>query len=469
MSPRAALLAMVLALFSCRDDGTQRRREPEPSPDPACNDGKIDQGEDCDGSQLGGATCKSLGFDSGSLACGSDCKLVTAGCVRRCGNGSLEVGEECDGALGVAACASWGYRACAECKLDSSHCVTQAFQGAPALQQPYGGPAILADIAPKGMGDLIAAAPARIGLKTYPYTVVQGFVAGRSIGSTGVPVLPVAGDLDGDGEIDLASIHQDGSAARYLYAAAPNSFPAQSYPGADGGAGCPAFRWVGAGQLDPTAGLELVALGCPTGSLPFRGNAFLLFEGGGAAAPPRLLAEAGVVTAALGDANQDGLSDLLFVTDAAPELRVRLAPDFSGAASSGLPFSPEEIAAGDLDGDGDLDLLARTGGTLKALENTGASFAERYTAQSAAPVGAMVLDLDLDGRLDLAWISGDRAQLRRNAGSFQFTPYEGTTGTGAPLSLAAGDMDGDGDPDLAATYSQGGDATVTYVLINQVR
>src|SRR6185312_8128378 len=38
-----------------------------------CGDGNLDPGEDCDQSQLNGSTCKSLGFDSGTLACTSNC------------------------------------------------------------------------------------------------------------------------------------------------------------------------------------------------------------------------------------------------------------------------------------------------------------------------------------------------------------------------------------------------------------
>ena len=45
-----------------------------------CGDGKVDPGEDCDQSQLNGSTCMSLGFDSGTLACSSNCRFSTSGC-----------------------------------------------------------------------------------------------------------------------------------------------------------------------------------------------------------------------------------------------------------------------------------------------------------------------------------------------------------------------------------------------------
>ena len=48
---------------------------------PACGDGSIDvPGEQCDGSDLGGASCVSLGFAGGALACDGSCVFDTGPC-----------------------------------------------------------------------------------------------------------------------------------------------------------------------------------------------------------------------------------------------------------------------------------------------------------------------------------------------------------------------------------------------------
>ena len=74
----------------------------------SCGDGVIDGGEDCDGSDLGGASCESLGFTAGSLACLGDCTLDVSNCSL-CGDGMIEGSEECDtGALGGASCEDVG-------------------------------------------------------------------------------------------------------------------------------------------------------------------------------------------------------------------------------------------------------------------------------------------------------------------------------------------------------------------------
>lgn len=65
-----------------------------------CGNGIRETGEACDGADLGGFQCTSIGFASGTLACTGDCRLDTSQCVAAsvCGNGVLEAGEECDNA-----------------------------------------------------------------------------------------------------------------------------------------------------------------------------------------------------------------------------------------------------------------------------------------------------------------------------------------------------------------------------------
>ncbi|MEW5854303.1 MAG: polysaccharide lyase family 8 super-sandwich domain-containing protein, partial [Myxococcota bacterium] len=45
-----------------------------------CGDGVIADDEECDGANLGGQTCESLGGHPGALSCSSTCRLVTDGC-----------------------------------------------------------------------------------------------------------------------------------------------------------------------------------------------------------------------------------------------------------------------------------------------------------------------------------------------------------------------------------------------------
>ncbi len=99
----------------------------------ACGDGELQVGtEECDSSALGGATCESLGYYGGTLGCNSDCTYNIASCeaAGQCGDGELQAGtEECDGTqLGGTTCTSLGYyggtlSCTSQCQFNLSSCV----------------------------------------------------------------------------------------------------------------------------------------------------------------------------------------------------------------------------------------------------------------------------------------------------------------------------------------------------------
>ena len=62
-----------------------------------CGNGEKEYGEQCDGSDLAGASCLSRGFSSGTLSCSPACEFNTSGCVSAssCGNGSCAGSETC--------------------------------------------------------------------------------------------------------------------------------------------------------------------------------------------------------------------------------------------------------------------------------------------------------------------------------------------------------------------------------------
>jgi hypothetical protein len=102
---------------------------------PVCGDNIAQAPEVCDGTDLNGETCVSQGFSGGgTLACNGTCNgFDTSGCIAGgpvCGNGIIETGEQCDGGnLGGASCTSLGFTggtlACSgSCTYDTSGCTT---------------------------------------------------------------------------------------------------------------------------------------------------------------------------------------------------------------------------------------------------------------------------------------------------------------------------------------------------------
>jgi cysteine-rich repeat protein len=101
-----------------------------------CGDGHLDgdRGEECDGADLGGATCQSqsVKYVGGQLACTDTCQFDFTGCVSvhtpSCGDGILDPGEQCDGTVQGVTCESLRYAGgtigcTADCRLDLSHCL----------------------------------------------------------------------------------------------------------------------------------------------------------------------------------------------------------------------------------------------------------------------------------------------------------------------------------------------------------
>jgi hypothetical protein len=79
----------------------------------ACGDGVRSTTEACEGEDLGGQTCRTLGFynETTGLKCATDCTFDTSGCSGTCGDGIINgADEECDGAPPPGrTCLDYGY------------------------------------------------------------------------------------------------------------------------------------------------------------------------------------------------------------------------------------------------------------------------------------------------------------------------------------------------------------------------
>jgi hypothetical protein len=100
-----------------------------------CGDGSVGGDESCDGADLAGADCTTLGFASGTLGCTAGCGLDVSACVASdCGNGVVDAGEDCDlGDLNSGTCTSEGQYgdglACGVgCAYDTSACSATRYE-----------------------------------------------------------------------------------------------------------------------------------------------------------------------------------------------------------------------------------------------------------------------------------------------------------------------------------------------------
>jgi hypothetical protein len=319
----------------------------------------------------------------------------------------------------------------------------------------------------------------------------EQFPRGQRIVTTGYNA-PATGDLDGDGRLDLV-MGVIGGAYQPNYSAVDNLYDVrQTAPGEwqvrsrrmismiDVGAeSAPALADLdGDGDLDLLLGNKIEPTSDTTASLTW-------FENIGSATAPAfhdrgLLPLVGTfqMAPALADLDGDGRLDIVMGTwrdlvefwrntgsPAAPAwTRVDTALVTLTRGSNTTP------TLGDLDGDGDLDLIVgEASGQLNYFRNTGTPTAPRFELVSdelgfidvgrrSAP---LLVDLDGDGRLDLL-VGSETGAIRefRPTGSPE-APFEGD---GEPYlqspdglaTIAIGDLFGTGRPELLLGGTGGG-------------
>ena len=180
---------------------------------------------------------------------------------------------------------------------------------------------------------------------------------------------------------------------------------------------------------------------------------------------------------AVADFNGDGRPDLAVALDTAGVgVSMNQGNGQFGAESSYLTGGGAvSVAAGDFNGDGKPDLVAMTlDGTVHLFLNQGnGTFAGQmiFSAGSAngAPTFLTVGDFNGDGKLDLAVANRSNSGagtvgVLLNQGGGNLGPQVSYAVGNDPDSVAVGDFNGDGKPDLAAANLN--DGTVS-VLLNQ--
>ncbi len=177
---------------------------------------------------------------------------------------------------------------------------------------------------------------------------------------------------------------------------------------------------------------------------------------------------------AIGDLDGDGKADLAVANDVGNSVSIlrntstgpgnisyAAKVDFTTGASS----SPRSVSIGDLDGDGKADLAVASFGSnsVSVFRNTSTgtgsiSYAIKvdYTA-GTSPISVSIGDLDSDGNPDMAVLNlnSNTVSVFRSVstgpGNIDFAAkVDFATGT-ATRSISIGDLDGDGKPDLAVT------------------
>jgi predicted nucleotidyltransferase len=190
---------------------------------------------------------------------------------------------------------------------------------------------------------------------------------------------------------------------------------------------------------------------------------------------------------ASGDLNGDGKLDLVIPNINSQNVSVLLNTTVPGSATSsyavkqdfGVGVSPVSVVLADLNGDGKLDLIVANSNanSLSVLLNTTApgavtaSFAEKQdVATSEGPIYVTAGDLNSDGKPDLVVVNNliNTLSVLLNttspgAATPTFAPKQDFATEDGPLSVALGDLNGDGKLDLATANFN---SSTVSVLLN---
>jgi hypothetical protein len=180
----------------------------------------------------------------------------------------------------------------------------------------------------------------------------------------------------------------------------------------------------------------------------------------------------------VGDFNRDGRPDVATANYVSEDASVLLADENGGflpALRIPLGRSPRDVADGDVDGDGDDDLLvtvvsqggntvgSSAGDLIVFLSQGDGTFQPgRAFRAGLLPAAVVLADLESDGVLDaaVADFSGDELFVLLGEGDGTFwAPQTATVGDG-PETVAVADFNGDGTPDLAVANVLSADISV---------
>jgi len=170
---------------------------------------------------------------------------------------------------------------------------------------------------------------------------------------------------------------------------------------------------------------------------------------------------------AVGDFNADGRPDLAVANQGSSNVSILLGNGggggtFQAAVNYAAGSGPVSVAVGDFNGDGSPDLAVPNGNSAtvsillgNAPPNAGTFAAPVNYAAGSIPRSVAVGDFNADGRPDLAVVNSNSANVSilLGNGDGTFLPAVNYAAGIGPVFVAVGDFNADGQPDLATANS----------------
>ena len=305
------------------------------------------------------------------------------------------------------------------------------------------------------------------------------FSASRSIPAGFEPVSVALGDLNNDGKLDLIVVNRNLTDDKVLIRLGDGfgSFgPSVGFP-----VGVREARSVAIADLNGDGKPDL-AIASIIGVNSAGGVSILLGDGAGSFGPGSVF-PAGMDSKALaiGDFNGDAKPDLVVVNRSSDNVSILLgdgAGSFSSPSSFAVGSFPNSVAIGDLNADGNLDVAVTNGGgdsgyvSILLGSGTGSFVSAPNAAVGNQSSCVALADLNKDGKLDLiatrplfSFSGVVIIELGTGSGTFEHRSsvfsLMGTSSPGEfPNSVAVGDLNGDGNLDVAVLNDLSGDVSI---------
>jgi len=261
------------------------------------------------------------------------------------------------------------------------------------------------------------------------------------------------GDVDGDGNVDLATADSTVDSVSVLHGHGDGGF--DPYVNEFTGSGPVA---VAIGDFDHDGRADLVTADSQAGGL-----SVLLASG-----PPAVSHRTGGGPFALAVADLDDDGDLDLVAANRAESRVATIVGWGGGRFSELlesPAGPAVAAVGDLNGDGRLDIAALDSQVEILAQNADGTFAAPTPRSVLAnPTDLVLADLNHDNRLDVLVSNQDSNKLSvflANAGGGFDARVDASTSS-QPRSIAVADFNHDGNPDVAVACAGSNEVAIHF-------
>ena len=329
---------------------------------------------------------------------------------------------------------------------------------APSSFSVNGSPWSLAvgDLDADGDQDLaVASQLAGGGLQILSGTGTGLFGSPTRLSSVNVPDVAIE-DLNEDGVADLIAANGDRENISVFLGVGGGSFGTPT----DFAAGRQA-RLLGIGDLNGDGSKDLAV-----------GSGVMLGDGTGSFGPPNGYSSEGAgVDVVVADVTGDAKQDVVVANSEGTVAVLRGTGDGLLEGSLNLRVSrPQCLAVGDFNLDGIPDLAAGNGGTLYGTVSIflglgNGSFGPQTTFPTGGSWGVSSIaigDFNLDGKPDLAVViaDSDRASVLLGTGTGSFSaPTEYLTGD-LPVSISIGDLNRDGNPDLAVANQASNDVSI---------